>query len=577
MILNFLNRALDRWANLHPLVRFLTVGAAVGVTGFFTARPAYQAFKSWRLERNLAAARKAVEEVRMDEARDLSLTVLRAGDPRIEAFRILEKSTASLRDARHGDIARALMFHPESSDEDRLNGFRGFVPDSPLGLVGQAWASFPENCRTDPRFAEVFADRLLAERRFSEAASVLLGVPEGARGTGVNQRLARVLIGTGTRQGYDEAQRMIAAGIGRDGAEISRWLDVLEEIPAVSLQEGILRSLRGTLADPASGDEARRALVLARMDYAANYSRRAAVLDHAVSPWKDRAPIAVADFLSDLGLHQRLLDTFPPSRVADQPELFPQMLEALEKSGAWSQVAPLLDMQGGSLPKFEELAHRAIAAAHMGQDTLRAQAWNAAMGEAKSGSQSTAYLTLHRLARDAGLKDEADQALVEAVRLGRGPLPLYADLKPLLSALSRQGRESLLMEICAVYFPLEPGNPVLLTQYSYLACLNNLVEPQLVIEALEPLSKAFPKELPIQCVLATAYLCNAQPAKAAETLDPMALDPEKLPPGYRAAFFATQVLTGRMAKDDPRIARFPWQALQTSERRKFSELIRTAE
>ena len=156
-------------------------------------------------------------------------------------------------------------------------------------------------------------------------------------------------------------------------------------------------------------------------------------------------------------------------------------------------------------------------------------------------------------------------------------MPLYADLKSLLNSLAQQGRENILIEICAIYLSFESGNPVLLTQYAYLACLNNLAEAKTIIKAMEPLAKAFPKELPIQCVLATAYLCNGQYAKAAETLDPLKLDPDKLAPGYRAAFLTTEVLNRRMAKDDPRIAQFPWKSLQSSERMKFSELIRSAE
>jgi hypothetical protein len=576
MIRNLINAVWDRWANLHPFVRFLLLVVVLGVLGMFAVKPAYRAFKAWRLERNLVAAKEAVESVRMDEARDLSLTVLRAGDPRIEAFRILEKATAKLRDPRHGDIARALMFHPEGSDEDRLNGFRGIAPEAPLGLLGQVWASLPGSCQEDARFATVFADRLLAERRFNEAASVLMGVPEKARSPEVSWRLVRVLIGTGRREGFEEAQKMITAGCVAGGSGVSGWLDVLEGIPAVSLQASLLGPVRERLADPAWNAElapARRALLLARLDYAANFSGRGKVIDASVERWKNEDPVAVAKFLGDLGLYLRLLETFPAARVAEKPDLFLPVLEAMEKTGAWEQVAPLLDAHGTRLPKSEELGWRAVAAAKTGDGPQRVQLWNAAMGEAKSGPQATGYLTLNRLARRAGMTDEADEALVEAIRLGRGPLPLYADLKPLLQSLSQRGRENALLEICAIYLSFESGNPVLLTQYAYLACLNDLADPKLILKAMEALGKGFPNELPIQMVLATAYLCAGEPSKAAATLDPLKFDPEKIAPGYRAVFFTSQVLNGRMKKDDPRIVQFPWKSLQLSERKKLQGLI----
>jgi len=576
MIRSFIDTLWDRWANLHPFLRFLLLGAAVAGLAWISA-PTYRAFKAWRVERNLVAARKAVAEVRMDEARDLSLTVLRAGDPRLEAFQILEKSTAALRDPMHGDIARALMSHPQSSDEDRLNGFRGIAPDVALGFLGQVWSALPPACQQDPRFATLFADRLIAEPRLGEAVTVLLAVPEAARTSEVNRRLIRVLIGSGKAEGYAEAQRLIAAQMPTDGTDLAEWLDLLETIPALSLRAGLLDPVRRAL-EPVAGDaQARAALMLARIDYAAKFPECAAVLEAAIGRWQERRPKALADFLGDLGLYQRLLEIFPPEAVEQHPELFPRVLQAMERGGAWANVGSLLDKHGQRLPKFEELAHRAVAAAKLPDSPSRAVAWNAAMAEAKTSAVATAYLTIQRLASEAGMSDEAEQAMVAAIRLGRGPLPLYVELKPLLTSLARQGRDRTLLEVCASYLAFEPGNPVLLTQFAYLACLNNVVEPKTILKAMEALAGGYPKDLTIQCVLATAYLCDGQAAKAAATLDAQEVEPAKLPPGLRAAFLTIQVLGHRIAKDDPRITEFPWKSLQPCERRKFSELLRNAD
>jgi hypothetical protein len=154
---------------------------------------------------------------------------------------------------------------------------------------------------------------------------------------------------------------------------------------------------------------------------------------------------------------------------------------------------------------------------------------------------------------------------------------LYEDLKFLLNELAGQGRENTLLEISAIYLSFEPGNPALLTQYAYLACLNNLAAPKEILKALEPLAKAFPKQMPVQSVLAAVHLCDNQPAKAAEVLDPFKLDAATLAPGYRATFLATQLLNGRIPKDDPRIADFPSRSLMPSERRKFNEWVARAE
>lgn len=570
MIRDLISTLHDRWANLHPLMRFVVVVAVLSLLGFVTAKPAYRVFKEWRMDRNLAAAKTAVEETRMQEARDLSLTVLRSGDPSIEAFRILEKSTAALGDPRHGQIAGALIFHPEGTDEDRFTGFLALVSDMPLGLVGQAWASLPEECRKQARFAAAFARRLLAGNRLGEAAGVLLAVPEEVRDDSVRQALARVLIKSGKREGFDEAQRMIASGLTAGGGEVSLWLDILEEIPVPSLQANLLSPVRIM-----SGvDPARIALITARMDYASNWPRRAAILDQTINAWKERDPELLARFLSHLGLHQQLLDTYGVQDITSHPGLLPLLLDAAERTGSWERAGELLDASAGSFPKNLELAHRAVLAAKAEDTTAKAEVWRAAIAQAKTDDSGRALLELHRIASDAGLNELAATAMVDAIRGRRGPLPLYEDQKSLCRALAESGQDRTLLEICAIYLNFEPGNPILLTQYAYLACLNDVIEPAKLLKPLEMLAQAFPKELPIHITLATAHLCAGQADKAAAVLAPFELENKELLPAFRIVYLTSQVLNGKIPADDPRIVSFPWNSLQTSENRKFSALIR---
>jgi len=566
----------DRWANLHFCVRFVLLSAALAVIGWLVMKPCYQEFKAWRMQRNLTAARQAIAEQRMDDARDLSLTVLRAGEPRLEAYQILEKATAALRNPMHGEIARALIAHPQSTDEDRLNGLRSLATEVALGLLGQTWTTLSAECRQDRRFALVFADRLIAERRLSEAASVLLAVPEAARDSTVQRRLIQVLIGSGNRDGYDEAQRMIATQMPAStaDAELREWLTLLESIPVLHLQEKLLAPLHGQLEQPAAANAARLDLLLKRIDYAANFAQAAKIIDAAIGRWQERDPVALADFLGDLGIYQRLLDSFPPESVQAHPEMFHRLLEAMEHCAAWQSANELLDKHGELIPKFEELAHRALITSHTADATTRAAAWAAAMADAKASATPGAYLKIQRLAKDAGLSEEAEQAMVAAIQLGRGPLPLYAELKPLLSSLARQGRDNTLLEICASYLAFEPSNPVLLTQFAYLACLNNVISSKTILKAMHTLADGLPKDLTIQCVMATAYLCDGQANEAAATFDRLELDPDKLTPGLRALYLTTQVLTRRIARDDPRISGFAWKSTQPCERKKCHDLLR---
>jgi len=393
MIHRCIDTLTDRWVNLHPFLRFLLFALVAAGLGWLATKPGYRMYQKWQVERDLKAARKAIAEVRMDAARDLSLTVLRTGDPRLEAFQILEKSTAALRDPMHGDIARALMSHPQSTDEDRLIGFRGITTEVALGLLGQAWATLSPQCQQDPRFAVNFAERLITERRLSEAASVLLAVPEAARTSALQRSLIRILISSGKAEGYGEAQRLIAAKMPAAAADLSEWLDLLEAIPVVNLQPEVLKPVRLGLQHPGGGVEARKALMVARIDYAADAGHAEALVTAAIGRWQESDPAALADFLCDVGRFQRLLEIFPPDALERHPELFHHMLEAMERSEVWQNVISLLDTQGTRMPKYEEMAHRALAAAKTTDTSDRAVAWSAAMADAKASPSSSAYLT----------------------------------------------------------------------------------------------------------------------------------------------------------------------------------------
>ncbi len=564
----------ERWANLNPLVRLLIPAVILGLLGIFVLKPVYRSLKAWRLEGNLEAAKVAVGSGKMSEARDLSLTVLRAGDPRIDGYRILEASMDALRDPRHADIARALLSHPEGSVADRLTGFRGVAPEAPLGLLGQAWASLPQDCRQDPDFALIFAERLMAAAHLGEAASVLLAVPEAERTAVVKQQLARILIQSGKRDGDDEAQRMIAVEWPMDPAAQPGWIEVLESIPALSLRPDLLKPVSDDLAQPARAGNARNALMLARLAYAMPSANRSAVLGQAIATWRDSAPEELAKFLSQLGLHGMLLENFAVTQIAETPGLLPYLRDSLVYQERWSELGDLLVQDGDLMPESDLLMNRALVAAKSANAGSVAEPWNAAMEKAKFNRAPDAYLALYDFAKDAGMKDEAERALVEAILRGRGPLPLYADIKPLLESLAHKEQENLLLQICAIYLLFEPGNPTLLTQYAYLACLNDLADPASILKVAEPLAKAFPDALPVQCLLAAGYLSAGNPAAAAQTLKPHEALFAQLNPGFRGVFLVTQALNGEIASDDPAIEAFPWNELLPSERKKFRSWLK---
>ncbi|MFZ9938153.1 MAG: hypothetical protein ACO3JG_14020 [Luteolibacter sp.] len=573
MIAEFISRFLGWWVNLPILVRLLLLVLLCGGLFLLAGKPVHRQIQSWRVERNLDQARQALESGQMQKARDHALAVLRTGDQRLETVRIFERATASLNDPRHSDIARLLIEHPESSMGDRLTAFLALVDRIPQGLVGQVWGELPADCRSDARFATAFAGRLTVEGRHAEASRVLLAVPEGERDAACEQALVRVLIANGSKKSYEEAQRRIAAAFPAARDELPAWLELLESIPPLGLQPGLLRSVRQVLAEEDGG---RAALMIVRMDYSGRFAERGEIIDEAIRSWRDREPLELARFLAALGLHERMLEVFPDVRAAAEAGIGEFLLEAARAAGDWPRLEALLDAKPPELSRLQELAWRAVIAAQGMNAGGRAEAWSAAMNEALASRADDAYLQLHRMALAMGMEDEARQALLAAIRTGRGPLPLYGSVKPLLSALAEQANERAIIEVISIYLAFEPANSALVTQYAYYACINDLLDPDGVLQKLEPLVRVLPDEIPLQFTLALAHLCNGRPDLAASVLDPLKADVSGLPTQFRAIHLVTQLRNGRIGAGDPALRALPWSELLPSERRVFERLLRNA-
>ncbi len=544
--------------------------------------PGYRLFREWRMERILVAAHRADEADRMLEARDLSLTVLRSGGRSLEALRILERATRHLTDPRHGQIANSLLSHPDATQEDRHTGFVQIAASMPLGLAGQAWASrLEEDERTRPEFAIAFSDRLMTEQRFGESAQVLLAVPEDARDDRLRTRLARLLVASGREEGFAEARRRIARSLAEangNTTDTSKWLDVLESIPIPNLRDDLLSQAIQQLMDaPGQADPARLTFAAARIDLANTPQRAAPEINTLVEKWRDRAPVDLANFLRDAGLHEALFEAFPPARIESDPDLMPVLLDAAWQANAWETLIELLDEDAAAmhLPPHLSLTHRAVAAAKLGDSATRGESWRSAIAEARSDPTNRALIEMHRIAMRAGLREIAVEAMTEAIRNGNGPLPLYEDIKHVYQTLANSNRDHTLFEICAIYLNFEPANPVLLTQFAYISALTDAMDPAIVIEPLERLAKSFPDELPIHTTLASAHLCAGNPEQASRVLRPFDHEVESLSPPFRIVFLVTRLLTGEITADHPALANFPWDELQSFERRKFTSLIQS--
>ena len=568
------NKVRQRWANLPAGVRLpLVIILFLCVCGL-VAKPLYEVMKSWKTRSNLVDASTALEEDRMGAARDLSMAVLLSGDTNVEAFRILEKSMAGLRDPRHVNIARALMTHPSGTKTDRLAGFRALTLDAAHGIVNRAWHALPVQDRINPDFAVPFANRLFYADHLQDAATIIEGVPSKDWNTETQQLKASLFIRSGSDIGYDEAQRIIANNWEEDAADYSSWMDVLEEIPANNLDRALLESVIDELGAADTEAHPRKALMLARISYSEILSEKEKIISDAISKWREKAPVELARFLTHLGRDRDLQNLFSPDLIASESKLVELVLDSLIRTSKWAEASEFIDLYESQIPKQRRLFMSGLIGARTGEDGVFAQSWGAAIKDAKADSESDSLLNLYKLAKDYGLEPQAEEALIEAILDGRGPLPLYSDIQPLVQSLNEKSRDDLLVRVYAIFLSFEPSNPILLTQYGYLACLMDLVEPETVIKMGVTLSETYPEAAQIKWMLATVRVSGGQPEEAAIILDDLNTDPESLSPSLLALSIVTDVLTGNIPRDDKKVADIEWSKLLPCERRKFKLWLR---
>lgn len=563
------------WHRLPGLVRVGLVLAGLGLVALPAWKWGWPAFREWRKVSNLREAERALASGDAVAARDLAMSVLQSGDPAIGAFRTAIVAMQRLDDPRAEDLAWGLLRHRDARRDDWLTGFRSMTSHDPLARVGAVWAGLPAELQRDPDFALPFARRLHAEGRNGEAVRVLHDADAGAGGRGDWERgVARILVGIGRWEGLEEVQRRVLAGLGKGGEEAREWFRIFEEIPTMALEPGTCVGVGDWLRGGGSGDSDRDDLAAARIRYVSDFPGRSDFIEESVSKWRSERPGLLAEFLIAIGLHGRVAEEFSEEDARRDARVFRALLTAFERTSEPARAARLLDADPGVLPKAEWNVRRAAAADREGRAGLRDDVWEAAFREAAGDPRTSALLGLHQLASKHGLEAQSEQALIEALLRGRGPLPLHEDLRNLVISLRRRGRENTLLRIAAVYKVIEPGNPRVLCQHVYLRCLLGLVDPETAVEELRPLLAAFPKELAVRCAMATALLADERAEEAEKVLQEADVtDPDSLPPSDRIVFLAVARRRGTIPADDPRLLDIPWPSLLPCERVNFGRWL----
>jgi hypothetical protein len=562
-------KLLTGWANLHPLLRFflgiiLLISLIWGV-----GKPLYRGAKSLWYGHQLVKAEKAAEAGDMQQAKDLSQTVLRAKDERvIEALRVLERSMSALSDPNRIQIANALMFHPKGGQTDKLRGFLLNVDGSALGWLGQIWAHMDKENQTDRRFAIPFAERLLANKKLKEVLAVIQALDGWDKDWQTQSIILRTLIADDQLGSITQAQQKLEEWWPEGQHESA--LDIWESIPILKLNVELMPKSIERL----NPDVARDALMLSRLKYVSDKWTRLEVVDQAIMQWRELAPKNLAQFLYDSGMNYRLFSTFPPEMSKKHKGMIRLQLQACAKENEWSKALLYLTAAEAEMEKIIFWGWKAAIADQVNHKDDLEIALSTINTEALISSDVNIYLKLSKLMGQAGLPDRVNQYMLEAIKTGKGALPLFSDITGLVQSVYEQGLEKSILEVISTYLIFEPSNPLLVTHYCYLSCVAGTCDPGVLLEAMKPLASAFSGTPQIHAVVTAIHLA-ARDYSAAKMQAELVKDDRlmSLAPGHRAAVAVARLKAGVIKPDAALIQDLPWSKIMAVESRFYRNLL----
>jgi hypothetical protein len=442
-----------------------------------------------------------------------------------------------------------------------------------MGIVIIYWERVQDD--SSPAFLAALVDRLITEGMLDEADG-LLAAKEAPMDPQLEAGMMRILLLRNTDATYREFQGRLIDAV-RERPEIAEPLvHLLDHVP----QENLLPATYMALAawhEKQGLEEAIHRLRLARCQMAAERDRAEEIFQKTLTEQAANDRIAAARWCVQIRRYEQaksLLANLNPTTDAEAFQLLCTLHEEAGDTDAWFK---LLASPPSSAFLPAVYSDQAFLARRTGDSRLQAQAETHAIRAAAGMLADDSFVRLARHAEKRELDDLAHRAWIEAIRKKQSRLPLSGHLRSLIESLAAAKKESDLLELLTAYRPLEPANPVIAVQFSYLSCLNGRTTPEQVIRDLSPLHDRMPDAISVSCVLALAHLLENRPTEALALTDALKVDELSANPSdapYLAIRGVALAANGRHDEAQSILKTIPWQALLPSERRTLTELAR---
>jgi hypothetical protein len=458
------------------LVVFMVVAAVA-------AKPAYMAFRGYRIDRNLVAAQDAAQAGDWGTARNRARNVLLVRREDLTAARIWTKALGKLEDRGAASAAFALFMDPRASREDRLETLQVLALQAPQAMAMQAFVNLPPDLRLDASFRAAITPLLIKQGALDIAEQQLRQVSTLQDPPAVRLELLRVLVSRPEVGRVAEAREIFASLIGEkaDEAALAALL-LLGDVPGALVKGPPLPDLSAWL-DSQPRATPRHHLLGMQPALESEAGSADKVYQLAIKRFLETAPAELGTWLAGRGQGEQAAKILEES-ARTKPDAFLarlRILQNLRQEAALEEA--LANSPAGSDPIEIELARAALAISR-NQNDLVDSALNKALDLAKADRSRNRFIEIAGLAGKYGASDTAERAWVEAVRAGWGPLPLYAELRPIVDSLMAKGRSEDLLALCEGLVRFERFNPELHLDFHYFALLHNVLPPKTVGEVV---------------------------------------------------------------------------------------------
>ena len=560
------------YRKMWPAVVIAVVGLAAAA---LLAKPAYRMAREWRIEQNANQATAALAAGNYTEARQLAMAVLRLHDDRLDMLIVLQESMEKLDDPAAMSVAQVLLSHPKSTAAQRAHYYKMLCAELPMASVIQTWRAIDPKTGDSPAYLAPLLARLIDHGLLSVAAKLIPAPGTTDMAPEIRLQVARMLLKSATQEHRDRGQLEIAELMEAGGGTALAAFRLLAEVPLPELRAGYFPEFEEWISkqEGATIDDQLLALNQRRQRYP---TQEPQIIEETITRFGKTHPATVARWLVSINKAAEALTLLPEEDAEEDAERFRTRADALLALQLWPEAREWLATPPDGFPIIELEARRVICDDTPGDPSKRGKAWTQALHEASGRADGNALLELHRRMTAAGLHELACEAMTEAVRKGRGRLPLWSQVRDLLPWLHHRQEGAAMLDICKVMATLEPTNPEVVIASLDLSCIFGQIQPSALLSRLAQLKQQRPdcdQASLFQVAAATALLADQQPEAAIKALGENTADDPNATARVIAITALAKAMLGDQTASDDLLGRVNWKIMLPEEKAFFTHLL----